>query len=513
MDGFTVSVMVVDPVVVPETPLIVTVEVPVVAVLVAVNVAMLVPVVGLVLQETLTPLGNVEVDKVTLPVKPPVSVTVIVSVAVAPCVTLTDVGDAANVKPDVGLAATVSAMGVVSVVEPETPLMVTVELPVVAVLVAVNVATLVPVVGLVLQETLTPLGRVEVDNVTLPVKPPVSVTVIVSVAVAPCVTLTDVGDADSVKPLVVDGFTVSVIGVDAVVEPLVPVMVTVDAPVVAVLVAVNVATLLPVVGLVLQETLMPLGSVDVDKVTLPVKPPTSVTVIVSVAVPPCVTVTDVGDAPSVKPDVPVMSVRVAECVTEPSVPTIEILVLPAGVLVCDVKFTVAVPLAFSEDGLKLAVTPEGRFVALNETLPVNPPTKVTVMVAVGLVLGGRLSEVGETEIVKFGSAVTVKVRFAVSVMAEDPEPETPVIVTVAAPTVAVFVATSVSVLPAEPVTEAGLKVAVTPEGRPLMVRATALSKPFTAVTVTPSVTVVPCSMLTAAAEMLKPGAVVVAIGG
>lgn len=190
-------------------------------------------------------------------------------------------------------------------------------------------------------------------------------------------------------------------------------------------------------------------------------------------------------------------------------PTIEIFVVPAGVLVCEVKLTTTVPLAFNDEGAKLAETPEGKPVALSETLPVNPPTKVTVIVAVGLVFGGTESDVGEIEMVKFGSAVTFRVSVAVSVV----EPLVPVIVTVAAPTVAVFEAVKVSVLPAEPVTEAGLKLAVTPAGRPLIVKATALSNPFTAVIVTPLVAVVPCSTVTPEAEMLKPGVVVVAIAG
>ena len=194
---------------------------------------------------------------------------------------------------------------------------------------------------------------------------------------------------------------------------------------------------------------------------------------------------------------------------DPSVPTIEIFVVPAGVLVCEKKFTVAVPLEFSDDGAKLAETPEGKPLALSDTLPVNPPTKVTVIVAVGFVFGGTESDVGEIEMVKFGSAVTVKVSVAVSVV----DPLVPVIVTVAAPTVAVFEAVKVSVLPAEPVTDVGLNEAVTPDGNPLMLRATVPEKPLIAVTVTPSVVEVPCSTEAPLAEMLKPGVVVVAIGG
>jgi hypothetical protein len=69
-----------------------------------------------------------------------------VSVAVLPCVTDRAVGEGASVKPD---ALTVRLMVVVAVVEPEVPVMVTVDVPTVAVELAVNVSTLVEVVGLV----------------------------------------------------------------------------------------------------------------------------------------------------------------------------------------------------------------------------------------------------------------------------------------------------------------------------------------------------------------------------
>jgi hypothetical protein len=85
---------------------------------------------------------------------------------------------------------------------------------------------------------------------------------------------------------VVFAFTVRVIVVVAVTDPDVPVTVTVNAPVVAVLLAVNVSTLLVVVGLVPNEAVTPLGKPDAARVTLPVNPPVSVTVIVSVALLP-----------------------------------------------------------------------------------------------------------------------------------------------------------------------------------------------------------------------------------
>ena len=63
-------------------------------------------------------------------------------------------------------------------------------------------------------------------------------------------------------------------------------MVTVTVPVVAVLLAVNVRELVLVAGFVPNVAVTPLGSVDVDSVTLPVKPFVGVTVTVSVPLPP-----------------------------------------------------------------------------------------------------------------------------------------------------------------------------------------------------------------------------------
>jgi hypothetical protein len=162
-----------------------------------------------------------------------------------------------------------------------------------------------------------------------------------------------------------------------------------------------------------------------------------------------------------------------------------------------------------EDGLKLTLTPEGAPLELIATLPVRPPTNPIVIVLEALVPGGTEIAVGEAEMVKLGSAVTVRVSVAVSVV----EPLVPVTVTVAAPTVAVFDAVKVSVLPADPETEDGLKAAVTPVGRPLTVRATVPLKLLIADTVTLLVAVVPCMMVVPVAETLKPGAVVAGITG
>ena len=178
-------------------------------------------------------------------------------------------------------------------------MIVTEEVPVVAVALAVKVRTLAPDVGLVPKVAVTPLGRAELDSVTAPVKPPEGVTVIVLLPLAPCVTVTLVGEAESEKLGVATAFTVRETEVVCVRAPEIPVIVMVDVPVVAVALAAKVTTLVPVVGLVPNAAVTPAGKGDVDKVTLPVNPPEGVTVIVLLPLPPCPMVTLVGEAESV----------------------------------------------------------------------------------------------------------------------------------------------------------------------------------------------------------------------
>lgn len=102
------------------------------------------------------------------------------------------------------VALTVRARVVVAVRLPEVPVMVTVELPVVSVELAVRVSTLVPVVGFVANAAVTPLGRPDAASVTLPLNPPTSVTLIVLVPLLPCVIDRLLGESDSVKVGVVD---------------------------------------------------------------------------------------------------------------------------------------------------------------------------------------------------------------------------------------------------------------------------------------------------------------------
>jgi hypothetical protein len=80
---------------------------------------------------------------------------------------------------------TVRAMVVVADNVPDVPVIVTMEDPVTAVLLAVRVSTLLPAVGFVPNEAVTPLGKPDAAIVTLPVNPPTSVTLIVLVPLLP----------------------------------------------------------------------------------------------------------------------------------------------------------------------------------------------------------------------------------------------------------------------------------------------------------------------------------------
>jgi hypothetical protein len=105
------------------------------------------------------------------------------------------------VKPGVTFVVIVTAKVVDAVRTPEVPVTVTVAVPD-AELGAVSVRTQLPlpVMGVVQPETVTPLGSPETASVTLPVNPPVSVTVMLSAPVPPWVIDRFAGEAESVKP-------------------------------------------------------------------------------------------------------------------------------------------------------------------------------------------------------------------------------------------------------------------------------------------------------------------------
>ena len=92
------------------------------------------------------------------------------------------------------------------------------------------------------------------------------------------------------------GFTVREILVGFVKLPAEPVTVTLNAPIAAVPLAVNVNVLAVVAGFALKDAVTPLGRPDVDKLTLPLKPFRGVTVILLVPAVPCVIVKLLGVA-------------------------------------------------------------------------------------------------------------------------------------------------------------------------------------------------------------------------
>ena len=180
----------------PEVPAMVTVTDPVVAVPLAERVKVLALVVLPGLNDAVTPLGSPVADSTTLPLKPFSALTVMVLVPLEPCVMVRLLGELESVKFGGGL--TVSDTVVAFVKLPAVPVMVTVTVPVVALLLAKRVKVLVLVALPGLNDAVTPLGSPEADKATLLLKPFCGVTVIVLAPLPPSTMVKLPGDADSV---------------------------------------------------------------------------------------------------------------------------------------------------------------------------------------------------------------------------------------------------------------------------------------------------------------------------
>jgi hypothetical protein len=159
------------------------------------NVALLAPTGTVTLEGTLAALLLLE-SKTCAP--PAGAGPLIVTVPVADCTPpITLVGF--RVTEDTvgrGGGVTVRVIVVVFVKPPDEPVIVTVAVPVVAVLPVASVNVLVVVAGFGLNDAVTPLGRPEADKVTLPLNPFCGVTVIVLVPLVPWVMLRTLGAAD-----------------------------------------------------------------------------------------------------------------------------------------------------------------------------------------------------------------------------------------------------------------------------------------------------------------------------
>src|SRR5436190_1477686 len=191
----------------------VTVTVPVVAVGLAVSVTVSAEERGVGVEGAVTPVGRPEeerrapqgksgvgeaAERVTLPVKPFSGETESVLEPLLPWVTAALLGEVDRVKSGAAWAFTVRVSVVVLVRVPEAPVTVTLTVPVVAVGLAVSVSVLDVVVGFGSKAAVTPLGRLEADNWTLPLKPFRGETVMVLEPLLPWLTATLLGEAERV---------------------------------------------------------------------------------------------------------------------------------------------------------------------------------------------------------------------------------------------------------------------------------------------------------------------------
>jgi len=156
--------------------------------------------------------------------------------------------------------------------------------------------------------------------------------------------------------------------------PVVPEIVTVLVPVVAVPLAVSVKALLLVALGGLNDAVTPPGRPEADKLTFPLKPFCGVTVTVLVPVVPWIRVKVLGDTDSAKFGFGA-GFRVRESVVVllrlPEVPVIVTVLVPivAAPVAVSVRVLVLAVLA----GLNEAVTPDGRTEADRLTFPLKPP--------------------------------------------------------------------------------------------------------------------------------------------
>src|ERR1700760_3832892 len=202
----------------------------------------------------------------------PPALTAAVAVTIVPCATV-ETGLPLAVKVSVVEAATAPPLVMVNssevefVSDPDVPVTVTVLLPAEAVLSAVSVSVLLVVVTAGENVAVTPGGRPLAERFTPFVKPLTGTILIVDLLAAPRPTKTLFGADASEKPPI---FTRTCAVIEFVMLPEVPVMVNVAAPGVAVLVAVSVSVLEPVVGFGEKEAVTPFGSPEALRFTLPV---------------------------------------------------------------------------------------------------------------------------------------------------------------------------------------------------------------------------------------------------
>jgi hypothetical protein len=228
------------------------------------------------LNAAVTPVGSPELESVGVPVNPFNAVMTTDVEPLVPWTTLKLPGFVATAKS--GGGTIVRATVVVAERAAEVPVMVTV---------AVAMAAEVFAVSVNLEElnaAVTPAGNPVATRVGVPVNPLRGVTAMVLVADVPCTSVRLAGEAASENAAAPLTVKLRVTEVDAV--PMVPVTVIVVVPTTAADVALSVMMLVVAVVAGLKEAVTPVGSPEVARVTLPVKPVLGVTVIVAGALAP-----------------------------------------------------------------------------------------------------------------------------------------------------------------------------------------------------------------------------------
>ena len=152
-----------------ELPVTVIVEVPTAAALLAASVNVLVAVVFAGLKDAVTPAGRPDATRLTVPLKPCCRVTVTVPVALPPCFMPMVSGAAARVKTGPSVTVSVSFAEVLRV--PDTPVIVSVDVPGAAVLLTVRMRVPAVMAAAGWNEPVTPAGSPETARFTAPEKP------------------------------------------------------------------------------------------------------------------------------------------------------------------------------------------------------------------------------------------------------------------------------------------------------------------------------------------------------
>jgi hypothetical protein len=191
-----------------------------------------------------------------------------------------------------------------------------------------------------------------------------------------------------------------------------------------------------------------------------------------------------------------VNATVVVAVVPPPVPVTVIVYLPVAVDAATAMVMVTGPLPGAGIGfsLKLTVTPLGTPVAVNVIAESNVSETALVIVEVPLEPCATETEVGEAVRVKVPGGVTIKLKVAVCVMLL-PDPLT---VMVYVPGVTVEATSKVSVESPEPGAGEvmGLKVAVTPVGRPEADHVIAASHPPVRTPATVVLPLPPCCTVT-----------------